>query len=171
MKEKTDIMKSDMSLRSCSRKRSRSNDDKDNNKKIKIENLKSQEQEDKSLRSCSNRKRKKMSEEEKIVEQMKKMKYMMMKNLISKKEVHMVDMLSCFKLKRFRKKDKRAKTCVRKPRFLGNWSCLKQKSKFKKGDRVNLTQLLFSEDKDFLITYSDRNRPVLCFMLCCFSYL
>lgn len=170
-------MKSDMSLRSCSRKRSRFNDEKDknkNNKKIKIQTLKQepQEQEDMSLRSCSTGIKKKMlSEEEKIIEEKKMMKFMMMKSLISKKEVPMVDMLSCFKLKRFRKKDKRGKSCVRKPRFLGNWSCLKQKSKFKKGDRVDLTELLFSKDRDFLITYNNRNRPVLCSMLCFFSYL
>ncbi|XP_074362254.1 putative nucleoredoxin 1 [Apium graveolens] len=142
-------MESDMSLRSCSRKRSRFNDEKDKNKnknKTKTQTLK----QDMSLRSSSTGKM--LSEEENITEEKKKMKYMMMKNLISKKEV-----VRSQYLKRFRKK---GKTCVQKPPFLGNWSCLNQKCKFKKGDRVNLTELLFSKDREFRITYIDHNRPV-----------
>lgn len=32
---------------------------------------------------------------------------------------------------------------------------------YNRGDVVNLSDLLFSPDRDFLITYKDRNRPVL----------
>ncbi|XP_074369735.1 putative nucleoredoxin 1 [Apium graveolens] len=83
-------MESDTSLKSCSRKRSRFNDEKDKNKnkkKTKTLTLKqeSHKQEDTSLRSCSTGKT--LSEEEKTTEEKKKMKYMMMKNLVSKKAV------------------------------------------------------------------------------------
>ncbi|KAK1405465.1 hypothetical protein POM88_005070 [Heracleum sosnowskyi] len=118
------------------------------------------ESSDMSLRSCSTRKRI-LSEEEKVNKEKKKIKYMLMKDIISKKEDHMVDLLSSFKFKRFRKRGKSINSGnVRQPPFLGNWRCLKQKSKFKKGDMVDIKELLFSQDRDFLITYNDRKCPV-----------
>lgn len=36
----------------------------------------------------------------------------------------------------------------------------KKNPRLKKGDVVNLSELLFTKDRDFLITCNDRNRPV-----------
>ncbi|KAL8103443.1 putative nucleoredoxin 1-1 [Apium graveolens] len=39
-------------------------------------------------------------------------------------------------------------------------SSIKENHELKNGDIVNLSELLFTKDRDFLITYNDRNRPV-----------
>ncbi|KAK1405528.1 hypothetical protein POM88_005133 [Heracleum sosnowskyi] len=110
---------------------------------------------------CDDRKRVKNQCDDERVKQPKKRKRMKKKRSTGlRQKEDMVNLLPGFKLARFLspKKDKTRysqpfkRWIHRMPRF--------RKNRIKKGDIVNLSQLLFTKDRDFLITYNDRDRPV-----------
>ncbi|KAL1821390.1 probable nucleoredoxin 1 [Daucus carota subsp. sativus] len=155
------MKKSDISLRSCStrkRKKIETDDEKGKNKKVKIQTLSHETLEqggdesaeairsDTSLKSCSISKRKNNGSKD---EKGKKKK-----NRKKKKGSYMVN-LSALRFGRFvRRKKKTNQSCVNDSG--PQWEVEKHPKAVREGDRVNLQQLLFTGDRDFLITYNNR---------------
>lgn len=168
---KEEAMKSDVSLRSCStrkRKKIECEDEKRKRKKkksIMVQTLEEGDEgvkkSDMTLKSCSSRKRKKIQSggdekgknKKKIKisgEKGKKRKH----HTLNRKE----DMVN-LRLGRFLSR-KRIKNKAR-----SYWSYFSdpgplQQGKINEGDTVDISELLFTQDRDFLITYNDRDRPV-----------
>ena len=155
------MKKSDVSLRSCStrkRKKIETDDEKGKNKKVKTQTLSHETLEqggdesaeairsDMSLKSCSISERKNNGSKD---EKGKKKK-----NRKKKKGSYMVN-LSALRFGRFvRRKKKTNQSCVNDSG--PQWEVEKHPKAVREGDRVNLQQLLFTGDRDFLITYNNR---------------
>lgn len=112
---------------------------------------------DMSLKSCSTRKRKKIRSVDDEKGNNKKRK----QQPTHEKKTYL-DKLFDLRFGRFlshKKKNKTKSYFHDDPRYL---ECMKRENQARqfKGKTLNLSDLLFTKHRDFLITYNDRNRPV-----------
>ncbi|KAL8130844.1 putative nucleoredoxin 1 [Apium graveolens] len=144
-------MKSDVSLVSCltrKRKKIECEDEKSKKKKKSIQ-IQSLEEGDES------RKRKKIQPEK--GEKRKRRKHH--GTPLNSKE-DMINLLADFRLGRFPNRKKLKKKKKTRSFYITHGDGPFQKGKINEGDTVDISELLFTQERDYLITYKDREHPV-----------